>query len=233
MKTIVQFLAPVILLAGCATQGKSTSQYSDGTKSKIINEATIDGTYSAVWDALIRDLAKSFYVINNLDKESRIINVSFSSTDADEYVDCGRTQRTFAEGNKVDHYDYGVAGKSTFKVAAVRQEHPAFATYAVFTREPTLEGRANIYIAPVAGDPGKTIISVNARYILNIRVKGEAFARHISGNVQSRGRVPEENFTYTFNTGGSASKDAGSGVTVTCFSKGKLETEVLGFLAKR
>ena len=227
------YLAPLLVLSGCATQGISSSSYTDGTKTKITNETTVDGTYSAVWDTLVRDLAKSFYVINNIDKESRIINVSFNSTDADEYVDCGRSERTFAEGDKVERYNYAVAAKSTFKVAAPRQEHPAFANYAVFFREPILEGRANIYIAPVSGDPNRTTITVNTRYVLNIRVKGEAFAKHISGGIQSRGRVPEDTYTYTFNTGTSASKDGGNGVTVTCFSKGKLEAEVLAFLSKK
>lgn len=229
----LKYMALLVVLSGCATQGKNTITYTDGNKPKISNEATVDGTYSAVWDTLVRDLAKSFYVINNIDKESRIINVSFNSSDADEYVDCGRSQRTFTEGDKVERYDYPVAAKSTFKVAADRQEHPAFANYAVLTREPILEGRANIYIAPVAGDPNRTTISVNSRYVLNIRVRGDAYARHISGGIQSRGRIPEDTFTYTFNTGGSASKDGGGGVTVTCFSKGKLESEVLAFVTKK
>ncbi|WP_137917946.1 hypothetical protein [Hydrogenophaga sp. 2FB] len=229
----VTLLASLLLIGGCATQGTSTHHYSESVKRKIANETTVDGAYSAVWDVLVRDLAKSFYVINNIDKESRIINVSFTSTDADDYVDCGRTQRTFAEGERVERYDYAVASKSTFKVAAQRQEHPAFSNYAVIVREPILEGRANIYVAPVPGDVARTTISVNTRYILNIRVRGEGFAKHISGNIQSRGRLPEETSTYTFNTGGSSSKDAGNGVTVTCSSRGKLESEILGFVAMK
>ena len=229
----LKYLALVVALSGCATQGTNSSQYSEGSRTKVSNEATVDAGYSAVWDALVRDLAKSFYVINNIDKESRIINVSFTSSEAENYVDCGRTQRTFTEGTLVNRYDYAVASKSTFKVAARQQEHPAFSNYAVFVREPILEGRANIYIAPYAGDANRTTITVNARYVLNIRVKGEAFAKHISGNIHTRGRVPEENFTYTFNTSSAASKDAGNGVTVTCSSKGRLENEILGLVAKK
>jgi len=177
-------------------------------------------------------LAKSFYVINNIDKESRIINVSFSSQKADDYVDCGRTQRTFKEGDVNESFNYAVAARSTFKVAAARQEHPAFSNYFLVTREPQLEGRANIYIAPSSSDPNRTTISVNTRYILTVKVRGEGFAKHISGNVQTRGRSPEETFTHTFNTANSSSTDAGGGVNVVCFAKGTLEREILGLFRR-
>lgn len=219
-------------LSGCAIQGVSTSQYQEGTKQPIKNEIIVDGSYSEVWDLLVKDLAKSFYVINNIDKESRIINVSFSTPDPEEYVDCGRTSRTFKEGDQVERYDYAIAGKSTFKVAAEHQENPAFSNYAVLTRTPNLEGRANIYLAPVAGAQNKTTISVNTRYILEIRIRGQAFAKHFSGSIQSRGQVPEETQNFTFNTNGSYSNEFGGGVRITCSAKGKIETEVLS-LARR
>lgn len=222
-----------VFLTGCATQGISSHLYTPGTKINITNENTVPGQYSSVWDALVRDLAKSFYVINNIDKESRIINVSFSSQKAEDYVDCGRTQRTYKEGDAAERYNYAVAERSTFKVATARQEHPAFTNYFVLTREPTLEGRSNIYIAPSTSDPNQTTISVNTRYILTVKVRGEGFAKHISGNVQTRGRSPEETFTSTFNTNSSSSNDVGAGVTIVCFAKGTLEREILGILAKR
>jgi len=181
-----------------------------------------------VWDSLVRDLAKSFYVINNIDKESRIINVSFNSPKAEDYVDCGRSQRTFKEGEVSESFNYAVAARSTFKVASTRQEHPAFSNYFVLTREPMLDGRANIYIAPSSSDPNRTTISVNTRYVLTVKVRSEGFAKHISGNVQTRGRAPEETFTHMFNTGSSSTTDAGGGVNVVCFATGTLEREILG-----
>jgi hypothetical protein len=217
----------ISLLCGCATQGANTSQYTPGNRTKIDNETTVDGSSSRVWDVLVRDLAKSFYVINNIDKESRIINVSFTSTEPADFVDCGRTVRTFTEGSNVERYEYDVAGKATFKVAANKQEHPAFSNYAVWSRSPTLEGRSNVYLAPAAGDAGKTTVSVNTRYVLNVRLKGDAFAKHISGGVQGRGRLPEDTATFTFNTNTVGTGDSANGVVVTCFSKGKLEKEIL------
>lgn len=227
------FLLFFAALSGCVTQGKNTTQYNKNERVNIINEKTVNAPYSKVWDILVRDLAKSFYVINNIDKESRIVNVSFNSTEPADFVDCGRTIRTYSEGKNVERYEYDVAGKSTFKFSTLRQEHPSFYNYAVLKRESDLEGRANIYVAPLDSDPNKTTVSVNTRYILKSRVKGELFAKHASGNIFPRGTIPEESSTYTFNTNSVATKDFGNGDTVVCFSKGKLESDILHIVMEK
>lgn len=232
-RTACAALAVFAALSGCATQGSNTQRYDVGTKPKITNEVTIDSTYSVVWDKLVRDLSKSYYVINNIDKESRIINVSFSSTEPAEFVDCGRTTRTFTEGSSVERFDYDVAGKSKFKVATDRQAHPSFSSYAVVTRDPILDGRANIYLAPSTSNSNSTTLSVNSRYILNVRAKGQVFLKHAGGNVIPGERIPEEILTFAFNTNESSSKDAGRGVSVTCFSNGKLESEIIGLVKSK
>ncbi|MDI6744470.1 MAG: hypothetical protein QMD07_03730 [Thermodesulfovibrionales bacterium] len=109
----------------------------------------------------------------------------------------------------------------------MRQEHPSFANYVSIRREPILDGRSNVYIAPDEKDNGKTIVTVNTRYVLTIKVKGEAFAQHANGNVFSRGRLPEETTTITFNTNKSGQQEIGDGSKITCFSKGKLEKDIL------
>lgn len=223
-------LCSLAVLGACATQGTNTYNYSPPTPVQVRNEITIGAPYGKVWDVLVRELAKSFYVINNIDKESRIVNVSFTSTQPNDFIDCGRSSRTYVEGDKVERFDYDVASRSSFKVAAQRQEHPAFTNYGTLVREPTLEGRSNIYVAPVEGDPSKTTVSVNTRYVLTIRVRGEAFARHISGNVQSRGRIPENTTTVSFNTGSVGTHEEPNFPTLRCSGRGKLENEVLAFV---
>lgn len=226
------FLLALVVLTGCATQGKNTFQYNQPTKTAVANEVTIAAPYSKVWDVLVRDLAKSFYVINNIDKESRIVNVSFSSTEPQEFIDCGQSVRSYTEGSSVERFDYVVAGKATFKTAADQQEHPAFSNYAVITRETMLEGRSNIYVAPLETDPSKTTVSVNTRYVLSIKVKGEAYAKHISGNVFPRGRLPEDTSTLMFNTNTVGTKEQPGYPALTCSSKGKLEADVLDIVRK-
>ncbi len=228
MKVIALFAAA--LLSGCATQGTNTFNYSKGDRTPVTNEVTVNAPYNRVWDVLVRDLAKSFYVINNIDKESRIINVSFTSTEAAEFVDCGRTSRTYAEGSAVERYDYEVASRSTYKVAAGRQEHPSMTNYAVMSRDPTLEGRSNIYVAPLASDPSKTTVSVNTRYVITLKIKGDAYAKHVSGAIHPRGRVPEDSSVLTFNTNTVATREQSGFPSIVCFAKGKLEADVLSIV---
>lgn len=221
-----------LFFVGCATQGVSTYNYQDKQPVTIKNELSVNKPYSMVWDGVVRELSKSFYVINNIDKESRIINLSFSSNSPVEYVDCGKTKRFYTQGSKKESWEYDVAGSASFKVAASQQEHPAFANYAVIRREPSLEGRANIYVAPDDKNSSNTVVTVNTRYILTQKVKGEAFAEHISGAVHPRGRLQDETFTYTFNTNRPGKLEAGGGEYVTCFSKGKLEEEILDMVSR-
>jgi hypothetical protein len=118
--------------AGCATQGISTFKYVGPARFfEVKNETVVEKPYTQVWDGLVKELSKSFYVINNIDKESRIINLSFSTNSPSEYVDCGKVNRTYSQGGKTEEYNYDVAGPSEFKVATQRQEHPAFVNYII------------------------------------------------------------------------------------------------------
>lgn len=227
MRKLFFIAVALFLTTGCATQGINRFNYTDNAPMQVSNEKGVPLPASQVWDILVKELSKSFYIINNIDKESRIINVSFSSTSPAEYIDCGKTHRTYIQGDKIEVYDYDVAGPSEFKIATAQQEHPSFSNYIIVRREPILEGRSNIYIAPDEKDNTNTIVSVNIRYIWTVKLKGEAFAQHVRGNVFSRGRLPEENVTITFNTNKHGQYTASNGEKITCFSKGTLEREIL------
>jgi len=227
MKHLLLIFPAMIVLTGCATQGVSSSSYTKNTPLQIKNETQIAEPYSLVWDKLIKELSKSYYVINNIDKESRIINLSFSSTSPTEYVDCGVSHRTYKQGEKTENYNYDTAGHTMFKIATPRQEHPTISNYVLVKREPSLEGRTNVYLAPVEGDKTKTVITVNTRYILSINVKSQIYAEHISGNLFERGQMQNTNQIISFNTNKSTDTDVGGGQIVTCFAKGKLENEIL------
>jgi hypothetical protein len=67
MKAVAAFVVTVAL-AGCATQGKNSFQYTEPKQAPIRNEIQVNAPQPQVWDTLVRDLAKSFYVINNIDR---------------------------------------------------------------------------------------------------------------------------------------------------------------------
>src|SRR5690349_12455540 len=89
------------LLSACATPGTSTFKYTEPAPNAAINnEKIVSKPFSDTWDILVRELAKSFFVINNIDKASRIINLSFSTQQPKEYVNCGKSVREFKYGGK-------------------------------------------------------------------------------------------------------------------------------------
>ena len=223
---IVAVAAFVVTLTGCATQGVSSANYTPGPQNAVKNEKTITRAQAIVWDELVRELSKSFYVINNIERESRIINVSFNTNAPTDYVDCGRTRRTYTQGDKVETFEYDVANSATFKVAGTSQPHPSMFSYAVMRRTPALEGRSNIYVAPDPSNPTSTVISVNTRYVLSVRVDGESIVQHIGGNIMNRTPLRPPESSMIFNTNKPSTTMAGD-VAIICASKGRLETEIL------
>ena len=227
-------LITAMLALGCATQGISRYLYYENTPVQVKNEIVVAKPYTQIWDIMVKEIAKSFFVINNIDKESRIINVSFSTNSPSAYVDCGKSHRTYTQGDKTEVYDYDTAGPAIYKVATGRQENKLLSYYAVVRREALLEGRSNIYIAPIEKDSNNTIVTVNTRFILTIKEKGGTFAENVNGGVFSTGLLPEQTTTLTCDTNHPEQHNIYEveKITVTCFSKGKMENEILSMANK-
>lgn len=226
MKNIIITLLALFNLTACATQGINSISYVAPIPITINNEVVVQKTYSDVWDILVKEISKSFYVINNIDKESRIINVSFNTNSPADFIDCGKTHRTYTQEEKIEVFDYDVAGASQYKIAGDRQPHPAWVSYAIIRRDPNLEGRANIYIAPSENNKNSTLVTINSRYIWNGKIKGEWFNENIRGYKIPMGYIPESSSNITFNTKSHGELIDGN-TKIVCVSKGKLESEIL------
>lgn len=230
MKWKLFTMAGILLISGCATQGVSKIDYKAPPTTKVNNEIIVNKPYSQVWDKLVKELSKSFYVINNIDKESRVINLSFSANKPSQYADCGSTHRTYVQGDKIEVYDFETADSSEFKVATPKQPNKNYSYYVKINRNAMLEGRANINIAPAEKDSNSTVITVNTRYIWTLKVNGQVFAEQFLGKANPEARLPEETRTIIFTTN-SPGKGSGKDLT-TCCSKGKVEGDILGMINK-
>lgn len=150
---------------GCASIGRNSVSYTEPpTENLPENNVIIDQPFNSVWDKLVGKLSASFFVINNIDKESRLINISFNSNNPEKYVDCGVTERTFSFGKENRNYSYKVAGNSSYKYAGKWGPYQNLPAIFNINRKTSLEGRINIYVAPV--NKNETKVSVNIRYIL-------------------------------------------------------------------
>jgi len=198
----------IFLLGGCATA--TTNYFPPTGLITPTNELVIGEPFEDVWDRMVKNLSADFFVINNIEKASRLMNVSFSANNPEGYIDCGRSQRTFTglQGEQV--YEYPSASSSRY--TTVNKQGVA---YNVF-RTTKLEGRTNVYVAP---EGEKTRIRVNTRYVLNIEVKGYTLAGQFAGT---------ENVSWAFNTKEVFEKpEPELQVTVKCVATGALETKIL------
>ena len=213
--------AVVLFLSGCIAPAKVALDYTPPVQKEIKNEIGVTAGFEATWSKLIRGMSKSFYVINNIDKESRLINISFStSKNISDYVDCGTSDRRFSLGRISKNTTYQVAGKSEYLYPSTAGGHYYFKVF----RHPSLEGRSNIYVAP---DGNGTRISVNTRYIWAVSSWNEGyFYDALEGSTRKlviSKRKGGTSSPISFNT----NSVGGDGSDTSCVSTGKFESEIL------
>jgi hypothetical protein len=162
-RKIISFIS-LIFIGSCASVSMplSTINYSPPLENYIENKVIINAPFDETWDKLVSGLSETFYVINNIDKESRLLNVSFSVKDKPSlYTDCGITARTFDFVGDIRKFRYEVADSSTYFWHSDTPPNPNIFYVEAF-RDTSLSGRSNIYVAP--NDENTTTVSVNVRY---------------------------------------------------------------------
>src|SRR5262249_7083662 len=79
-----------LLLSAC---GSSLQYTAPNEIAPQANSKTVAKTKDQVWSALVSGLSAQFFVINNIDKESGLINITYSG-DPELYIDCGTIAST-------------------------------------------------------------------------------------------------------------------------------------------
>jgi hypothetical protein len=171
------------------------------------NSISVNKSRSDVWKQIIPSLGNSFFVINNLDKESGFINISYTGN-PQKYVDCGviKSYVSNAHGER----NYSFPGSIAYK----EYETMHNGQYSFMRRKMNLEGRVNIIVQEASAN--NTLVTVNIKYVLTKDING----------TDARGRTHRWLDTVSFNTNGSASFPQ----PTTCSATGALEQEVLSAL---
>lgn len=121
-------------LGGCAMV-KATPPQAHGGKSDY--DVVLDADYNKVWSALVDYSSQTFFAIENIEKESGLMTLSFGSGDEARFIDCGNVS--------------GMGGTNT-TINFIRS-----------TSQASLNGKMNVLVKEEA--EGKTRLRVNARYI--------------------------------------------------------------------
>jgi hypothetical protein len=200
MKSMWKFLLCLVSVVSGIACG--TTNWAPPEQSQTLaNYVVIQQSFDDAWSHAIPQIGKSFFVINNIDKSSGILNISYSG-DPEQYVDCGTvhveygTQKVDFPGAKADTAYTGPSGG--ILPASVH-------------RKVGLDGRMNIVFEKITAT--STRVTVNARYIVAVHI------------VKQVGQYPPQTgeFSAQFNTGGEASFLGGG----TCRPNGKFEQTVL------
>ena len=211
-QTLAVLLVGAVLM-GCAS---SSQNYRPPKHYLADNEIVVPLVRDAVWDLIIPALAQRFYVINNIDRTSGFLNVSYSG-DPGRFIDCGviSGEVTDAAGNK-ETYQFPAAQESaSYKTTFVfGQGIYAEPRVVNVSRTMELEGRINLVLTESL--PKATSIRVNIRYVVTKtnRYRGTTVAYRDSHSE-----------TLSFSSGEVASFPEAD---TRCVATGELERDILG-----
>lgn len=193
------------LLAACAGKVEYIRPVSN---IELQNTKIIDKPRSQVWDFAVPELGKRFFTINNLDKSSGLINVSYSG-DPERYIDCG-TITSYVQNARGER-TYSFAGqKADQRYEVLRPNSGLFFIH----RRMSLEGRVNLIFEEIG--PSKTRVTANTRYVIT---------RHQDiRTVDGRGNTVTD--TAATNTG-TVAQIGGGEQSLECMPTGRLEQEIL------
>ena len=162
-RTRVAFLHPTamisLFLMSCGGDGRtieSTVRYEPPVEHRIVVETVVDLPFDEAWNNLIRRLSESSFRVSTANRPAR-------------YVDCGRTVRSFSDGDDTERFDYAVAKSSHHREATSVE-----GGYRVsdVDRRVELEARSTIYLQPEGAQ--RTRITLKATYQLKIQIEGSA-----------------------------------------------------------
>lgn len=158
-KTLTSLIALFlgILFSGCASGSLNYTPPSSFEPNEIKNTKVINKTYEDSWKELINNLTENSFVINNMSKDSGFINISFSTNNPSQYIDCGEWNGHFK--NMRGEANYNFKGEESTQFTSM---HGTSMVNVISTK--SLSGRINVLLQKVSEKQQK--MKVNVKYVL-------------------------------------------------------------------
>lgn len=204
--------AAVAFGGGCAGKINSNkippSEY-DVQETKIYNKP-----YDSVWKAVVQSIGSSYFVLENIEKDSGILSLSFSAQTPDDIIDCGMIEETGTVYMK--KYELKYKGTANNITKTVLTDNGLTGTA---LRKFSVSGKSNILVKSVGSK--STQVTVKTRYVVelkyNVLLQGALAPIQTHNSMQFTGKE-----IGTFNVPGS----------MTCRSKGTLERSIFDGIEK-
>jgi hypothetical protein len=205
-------LALVFALAGCASFKSNYQTPSTSVRASYVKQ--VSRPKDLVWNDAVAALGQRFFVINNMDKASGLINVSYSGDPA-RYIDCGRvTVEVSGLNAKTQTFD-GAAADSQYEAVAPVPPY-GFPGRVQGRRQMMLEGRVNVIFEEVGSD--STRVTTATRYVVTRRFASSNApvpqSDTVGFNGNEKGRFPQ----------------IGNNPPLECVATGELENSILSIV---
>lgn len=133
----------------------------------------LDRAFDAVWNDLVRRISQSFFDVEQVSKDSRLISLSVRDAQVDGLVDCGRLTYVIND----ETWDFDAARDA-------RLDRSSYLERLSFVhRASERVGRMNIFVAP---EEGGTRVEVNAIFELAMSQSGESVQNNLLGQANDR-----------------------------------------------
>ena len=125
-------------------------------------------------------------------------------------------------------YDFKICESNSFisETSAPNQSGIPSPIICKNTRRPNLEGRMNIYLAP---EENGTLVTVNSRYILDIKLKSDCNFYAPAGNLVNSGQEANS-YECSLDSRKPSLCQPVRGEAFMCYATGNLEREILGLI---
>jgi hypothetical protein len=175
------------------------------------NYIVIDKPREAVWDESVPELGKQFFVIDNLNKSSGLINISYNG-DPEKFIDCGNIKSVVKSTQGEHTYDFPAA-----KAQAAYDIMKGDVLFHI-DRKMSLKVRVRLVFKEI--NPNQTQITANTFYV----VQKDVTARRADNNFSQSW---SDSVSFTTRGASPIGNDINSAATSSCVPTRKLEREIL------
>lgn len=205
----------IVFGGGCAS--KITTDMTPPQEYTVQETKIYDKSYDKVWKAVVESIGSSYFVLENIEKDSGILSLSFSAKAPKDFIDCG----SITESGVVQMQNYKLTYDGTetniVKKIVTNQGVPGESL-----RKFSLVGKSNILVKSV--NKNETRVTVKTRYVVELE-----YTYYIQGALAPMKTLNTMNFT-----GNEIGKfDTNMNIqSLQCRSKGTLEKSIFNGIEK-
>lgn len=146
MYLLTIFVLTTILFQGCVSV---SAAYTPPIEENTLNKYSkiIDKNFDEVWESLINYSASTFFGIENFEKESGLLTLSFGASNPEEFITGGYWETDVGYGRNQFHFEGD------------------YVEYLSVYQNGTLNGKMNIFVKKINESSSQVVI--NARYVFS------------------------------------------------------------------